>query len=312
MSGTTPDSNRTPHAATVAEPLTGLTGLTGAQSAVYTELLALTEPTTVAALARAAGVGHSTAGMALTTLEKRGLAARIPGGHDGPRRTPDLWRPTPDDKPTDDGNVPAPSETEPDPSTTDAPESEGIEAGDGKDTVDDTDPVTLVTQSIASETQPDTPTTDADNADAAAEGPEQNNTHPALDTESANSATGQESDAGQSTPSQKDEHNKVSGTTPAQQSITEPHTTPADATTAPLSEKRRLAPGALRQMVIDHLQAHPGEAFTATKISRTIEKSSGAIANSLATLVRLGIAEKVSETPRTFRLADATPATDIQ
>ncbi|MFI9586834.1 hypothetical protein ACIHCQ_34550 [Streptomyces sp. NPDC052236] len=28
-------------------------------------------------------------------------------------------------------------------------------------------------------------------------------------------------------------------------------------------------------MVIDHLEAHPGEAFTATKISRLIEKSSG-------------------------------------
>ncbi|MFI1205806.1 helix-turn-helix domain-containing protein [Streptomyces sp. NPDC020883] len=317
MSDTTPDSNHTPHATTVPEPLTGLTG---AQAAVYTELLTLTEPTTVTELAHAAGVGRSTTGMALTTLEKRGLAARIPGGHDGPRRTPDLWHPTPDDKPTDDGDVPAPSETEPSPSTTnaaalttaDAPESEGIEVSDGKDTVDDTAPVTLVTQSIESEPQPDTPTPDTDDAHSAAEQPEPKSTHPVPDIESANPATGQESDAGQSTPSQKDEHDKVSGKTSAPLPITEPHTTPEDAATAPLSEKRRLAPGALRQMVIDHLQAHPGEAFTATKISRAIEKSSGAIANSLATLVRLGIAEKVSDTPRTFRLADATPATNIQ
>lgn len=52
------------------------------------------------------------------------------------------------------------------------------------------------------------------------------------------------------------------------------------ATTAPVAGQRaRLAPGALRQLVIDHLAAHPAEAFTATKISRVIEKSSGAIAN---------------------------------
>ncbi|MFD8723896.1 hypothetical protein ACFV2H_39580 [Streptomyces sp. NPDC059629] len=47
---------------------------------------------------------------------------------------------------------------------------------------------------------------------------------------------------------------------------------------------------------------HPDEAFTATKISRVIEKSSGAIANALATLARQGIAEQASERPRTYRL----------
>lgn len=56
-------------------------------------------------------------------------------------------------------------------------------------------------------------------------------------------------------------------------------------------------------MVIDHLQAHPGEAFTATKISRVIEKSSGAIANALVTLTGQGITEQVSDRPRTYRWA---------
>jgi hypothetical protein len=77
---------------------------------------------------------------------------------------------------------------------------------------------------------------------------------------------------------------------------------PAQAIILP-GEKKRLAPGALRQMIIDHLQAHPGEAFTATKISRVIEKSSGAIANALVTLARQGTAEQVSDKPRTYRLA---------
>ena len=71
------------------------------------------------------------------------------------------------------------------------------------------------------------------------------------------------------------------------------------------SQKARLAPGALRQLVIDHLTAHPGKAFTATAISRVIEKSSGAIANALVTLVAQGIAEQVSEKPRQYRLSAA-------
>lgn len=75
---------------------------------------------------------------------------------------------------------------------------------------------------------------------------------------------------------------------------------------APDGRKVRLAPGALRQMVIDHLSAHPEEAFTATRISRVIEKSSGAIANALVTLTKQGIAEQASEQPRTYRLAGSS------
>lgn len=74
-------------------------------------------------------------------------------------------------------------------------------------------------------------------------------------------------------------------------------------TTALTGGNKRLAPGGLRQLVIDHLNAHPDEAFTATRISRTIDRSSGAIANALETLVRQSIAEQVSERPRTYRLA---------
>ncbi|MCX4458232.1 hypothetical protein OG585_37530 [Streptomyces sp. NBC_01340] len=66
---------------------------------------------------------------------------------------------------------------------------------------------------------------------------------------------------------------------------------------------KRLAPGGLRQLVIDHLNAHPGEVFTATRISRMIDRSSGAIANALATLAKQGIAEQVTDRPRTYRAA---------
>ncbi|QZL05641.1 hypothetical protein K2224_22890 [Streptomyces sp. BHT-5-2] len=90
MSDTNLDATTT-RSDTPPEPLTGLTGAT---ATVYTQLMGMTEPATFAELAHAAGIGHSTAGRAVSTLEKRGLAARTPGGHDDPRRMPDLWHPT--------------------------------------------------------------------------------------------------------------------------------------------------------------------------------------------------------------------------
>lgn len=71
---------------------------------------------------------------------------------------------------------------------------------------------------------------------------------------------------------------------------------------------RTAAPGALRTMVIQHLQANSSEAFTATRISRVTETSSRVIANALVTLARQGIAEWVSEKPLTHRLATAPSA----
>ncbi|MEU6158805.1 hypothetical protein [Streptomyces sp. NPDC047130] len=83
---------------------------------------------------------------------------------------------------------------------------------------------------------------------------------------------------------------------------------PAQRTVPPLTvipggDSQRLAPGALRQMVLDHLTAHPDEAFTSTRISRAIGRSSGAIANALVTLTRHGHAEQVTFRPMTYRLA---------
>ncbi|NIY69535.1 TrmB family transcriptional regulator [Streptomyces malaysiensis] len=95
--------------------------------------------------------------------------------------------------------------------------------------------------------------------------------------------------------------------TDAALSLPTQHTQPAhlDPIAAVPGGNQRLAPGCLRQLVIDHLNAHPGETFTATRISRAIERSSGAIANALATLVKQGIAEKINDHPRTYRAATA-------
>ncbi len=72
------------------------------------------------------------------------------------------------------------------------------------------------------------------------------------------------------------------------------------------SGKHRLVPGGLRQMVLDHLQAHPEEHFTATALSRIIEKSSGAIANALVTLTKQGQTKQVNDRPRQYQLTAGT------
>lgn len=66
-------------------------------------------------------------------------------------------------------------------------------------------------------------------------------------------------------------------------------------------------PGGLRDKVLAHLVANPGKEFTPHEIHKVLDHSSGAIANALDTLVKLGEAEVATEKPRRFRRA-AQPA----
>jgi len=66
-------------------------------------------------------------------------------------------------------------------------------------------------------------------------------------------------------------------------------------------------PGALRDKVVAHLDAHPDGEFTPHEIHKVLNHSSGAIANALETLVKHGEAEVATEKPRRFRRA-AEPA----
>ena len=66
-------------------------------------------------------------------------------------------------------------------------------------------------------------------------------------------------------------------------------------------------PGGLRDKVLAHLDAHPDGEFTPHEIHKVLDHSSGAIANALETLVKLGEAEVATEKPRQFRRA-AQPA----
>ncbi|MEU8690465.1 helix-turn-helix domain-containing protein [Streptomyces sp. NPDC048665] len=286
MSDTTNDT-RTQHS--VLKP-DALAQLAGPPASVLAILVTLTgdEETTAAELAVAASLGRSTTSKALTTLEKHGLAIRTPGGHDGPRRTPDRWRATraPESSISDDSRTSDPAPTYSEPSTTNTAESESACTGCESTPVD-----TTATESQDTGTDSVACVADVSADDTPRKPPHQEDEQPEAAAEEA---------CARHNPS--DNRSAAKDTLAAGARSAQP--TPARLQMTVISgEKKRLAPGSLRQMVIDHLRAHPDEAFTATKISRVIERSSGAIANALVSLVQHGIAEQMSDRPRTYRIA---------
>jgi hypothetical protein len=69
-------------------------------------------------------------------------------------------------------------------------------------------------------------------------------------------------------------------------------------------------PGALRDLVEDHLRKFPEAAFTPHQVGKVLARSAGAVANALDRLVSLGIAQMVTDKSRSYRLAPATPGPD--
>jgi len=67
-------------------------------------------------------------------------------------------------------------------------------------------------------------------------------------------------------------------------------------------------PGALRDLVEEHLRKFPETAFTPHQVGKVLTRSAGAVANALDKLVSLGTAEMVTDKPRTYRLAAAVTA----
>jgi DprA winged helix domain len=69
-------------------------------------------------------------------------------------------------------------------------------------------------------------------------------------------------------------------------------------------------PGALRDLVEEHLRKFPDAAFTPHQVGKVLTRSAGAVANALDKLTGLGTAQMVTDKPRTYRLAPAAPARD--
>ncbi|WP_166028975.1 helix-turn-helix domain-containing protein [Streptomyces chilikensis] len=233
---------------------------------VHTHLLTLTDPTSAPDIATAIGLGRSTAAKALAALEQHGLAERVTGHYVGTVRTPDLWKAT------------APAAPEP---SADTPDD--IEQPEAALAPDLPEPITPTEQ------QPTPPAPEAPAPAPAAAAPKAATPEP-VPTPPAPEPAAPAAPAPTPVPPAPE--------LPAQR------TAPV-LTVIPGGDGQRLAPGALRQMVLDHLTAHPGEAFTSTRISRAIGRSSGAIANALVTLTRHGLAEQVTVRPMRYRLAEA-------
>ncbi|MFG1645556.1 hypothetical protein ACGFMK_35190, partial [Amycolatopsis sp. NPDC049252] len=76
--------------------------------------------------------------------------------------------------------------------------------------------------------------------------------------------------------------------------------TPSAATLTDAPKKERLPKGALYDMVLGFLKAHPGEEFGPAKIGAELVRSSGAVNNALEKLVTDGLATKTCEAPKRF------------
>ncbi|MFD7504949.1 hypothetical protein [Streptomyces sp. NPDC059850] len=246
--------------------------LSGANAAVWAALNNHPGATSTT-LAQTAGAGRSTVTKALRHFEQTGLARRESATPVGSGRPVNHWYPTPT----------------PDPDTSTSP-----------DTTDE--PPTADDNSHETPTEHDNHPTPAAEPPAPENGtPEHDDRDQEEERDSANAPSqGAESDDAPTPAAEPPTSEAVSEVTKTEE--TQP-------TVNQSGYRTRLAPGALRQMVVDHLTAHPDETFTATRISRIIEKSSGAIANALVTLTKQGITEQATERPRTYRLT-TTPSSD--
>ncbi len=219
-------------------------------------------------LASVAKIGKSTAAKILAKWAKDGGVTRTPGIAEGGRRAADLWAITDTEVATD----------------------------------VDTDPTDRI------------PAGDADSAhspQADATAPEATDTKPANcgPTESTDTAADHAPDAADSEATDPTHAEpRVAETTELADdgAATNEGTTADNGGDDGGNEKKagRLAPGALRGMVEDHLRDHPGDEFGPTAIAKALGgKSSGAVSNALDKLVADGTAVKTNESPRRFALA---------
>jgi DNA-binding transcriptional ArsR family regulator len=74
-------------------------------------------------------------------------------------------------------------------------------------------------------------------------------------------------------------------------------------TPEPLAAAGRLGRGELGSLVRDYLAARPGESFGPAALGKALDRSQGAISNSLATMAARGEVVLVGDKPRRYRIA---------
>ena len=280
----------------------------GVAAAVWAGLTAA-PGASIATLAATVGVSRTSVVNALTAFEADGNAARTRGTRDGKQRTPDTWHAIT----SNDTSEPAPEPEEPS-----VPASEAIPPAHGPDTAPADGPTDEPAPDAAI---PEPAVSEPDLAEPPA---------PEADTDLATSATDRATAA-------KTAFEQATSIVTAMTSDTESlHTALADGDAntaitcldtirASISHARRvlktgtktstartgpiLGSGQLRQMVHDHMAAHPGIPFSPYEVARVLGgRSSGAVANAMDRLVGDGHAVMVSESPRRYACPDTNAA----
>ena len=286
------------HAAPDTAPAPGTAPADGSPAAAVHAALAASPGSAVAVIAGAAGTGTPAARAALLAMEKAGTATRVKAARPG---IPDTWTlagPTPDAAGPHAGQAGQPGEN-PDGSPDDATGDDHEDAVPGE------------------QGNEAAPVSDPGDGDAPADvGGESGDEHdPALVTD-LTGHLGQIKAAADAAGLVLTANGDLRAVLAGLDEIAEQAAQARRSLKAAIGGRKTPAvrPGGLRDKVLAHLDAHRGAEFTPHEIHKVLGHSSGAIANALETLVRLGDAEVATEKPRRFRRAvqpaEAVPEAD--
>jgi len=334
---TTPDTAPSaPHAATDAAPAPSAAPAADSPAAAVHAALAANPGSAVAAIADAAGTSKPATRAALLEMEKAGTATRVKGAKPG---IPDTWTlagPAPAAGPAADPEAGQTGQPGEDPSGgPDHAAEDETAGGTGRDgTAEASDPAAPGPETAEPESH-DAPAGD-DDEDAvpnkqdteAAPGSDPDGGEARRDEDAPADADGESGDEPDpSLVTKLTEHldqikaaadkaeldlttsGDLKTVLAALDEIADQAAQARRALKAAIGGRKAPAvrPGGLRDKVVAHLVAHPDGEFTPHEIHKVLGHSSGAIANALETLVKLGEAEVATEKPRRFRLA-AQPA----
>jgi len=254
-------------------------------SAVLAALSAESAGATVAVIAARAGISAAAARQALLAHEKAGAATRVKGSRPG---IADAWKPA----------VPAAL----------GDEALPAEAPGAGSTADAVPPVAESAGGTADASQPASAPADGTAGDQQAEASPEPGPDPAVTAEAAGNvlAIAQAADeAGKALAA-----GNLDAALAALDTARDLAAQGRRVLKAAASGRRAPAtrPGALRDLVEEHLRKFPDAAFTPHQVGKVLTRSAGAVANALDKLVSLGVAQMVTDKPRSYRLAPAGPA----
>ncbi|RKS68295.1 MarR family protein [Actinomadura pelletieri DSM 43383] len=303
----TPDTATTAPANGTADGRPG-----GASGAVWDALNAAPDGATVAALAVASGTSRATVTKALTAFADAGLATRTPGQGTGRGRTPDVWAPVPTTAATRAAD-PATAVPTNDTAGTDAPTTPDA-TGTGvisPDTLanamqvlsDEADRRAAAAESLRKAQKEEAER--RARVDAELRKAEQRETARVILTDLLSTVTTTlaaiaADDEERITRGMEDIARYAGSVRRTNRATT--------GTRTPRATGDRSAPSPLRPLVAEHLIAYPDKEFTPGEIAKVLDRSSGAVANALDTLVSRGEAVLTCESPRRFRAAASADA----